>query len=214
MKPVLYGYFRSGTTYRVRAALNYKGVDYDYEPVDLAGGAQSGEAYKRLNPQGLVPALKVDGGILTQSPAILEWVEETWPEPALLPHDPMLRARTRAFCAAIGCDIHPIQNLRILKAVKAMKENDPDAGTEWARHWITVGFEALEEMAEPDAGAGGFLFGTGPSLAEVYLMPQMFNAERFGVDLERFPKLVAANAAAQSVPEFAAAHPSKQPDAS
>lgn len=212
MKPVLYGYFRSGTTYRVRAALNYKGVEYDYVPVNLAAGEQSGEAYRTKNPQALVPALEVDGATLTQSPAILEWIEERWPEPALLPHDPLLRARTRAFCAAIGCDIHPIQNLRVLKKVKSLTGKD-EAGPEWARHWITVGFEALEQMADPLDGAGGFLFGEGPSLAEIYLMPQMYNAERFGVDLTPFPRLVAANAAAQSVPEFAAAHPSRQPDA-
>lgn len=212
MKPVLYGYFRSGTTYRVRAALNYKGVEYDYVPVNLAGGEQSGSEYTAKNPQALVPALDVEGATLTQSPAILEWIEETWPEPALLPRQPMLRAKVRAFCAAIGCDIHPIQNLRVLKKVKSLTGKD-EAGAEWARHWITVGFEALERMVDPMDGAGGFLFGEGPSLAEIYLMPQIYNAERFGVDLKPFPKLVAANAAAQSVPGFAAAHPSRQPDA-
>ena len=211
MKPVLYGYFRSGTTWRVRAALNYKGVDYDYVPVNLVKGEQSGEAYTARNPQGLVPALDTKAGTLTQSPAILEWIEETWPEPALLPSDPMLRAKVRAFCAAIGCDIHPIQNLRVLKKVKALTGKD-EAGAEWARHWITAGFEALEKMVEPSQGAGGFLFGEGPSLAEIYLMPQIFNANRFGVDLAPFPKLVAANAAAEAVPAFAASHPSKQPD--
>lgn len=212
MKPVLYGYFRSGTTWRVRAALNYKGVSYDYVPVNLVKGEQSGEAYTARNPQGLVPALETEAGTLTQSPAILEWIEESWPEPALLPADAMLRAKVRAFCAAIGCDIHPIQNLRVLKKVKALTGQD-EAGPDWARHWITVGFEALEKMVEPSEGAGGFLFGAGPTLAEIYLMPQMFNAERFGVDLEPFPKLVAANAAAMTVQEFAASHPSRQPDA-
>ncbi|TGY87238.1 maleylacetoacetate isomerase [Marinicauda algicola] len=212
MKPVLYGYFRSGTTWRVRAALNYKGVAYDYVPVNLVKGEQSQAGFKARNPQGLVPALEVEGATLTQSPAILEWIEETWPQPALLPGDPMLRAKVRAFCAAIGCDIHPIQNLRVLKKVKALTGAE-EAGPDWARHWITLGFEALEEMVSPLDGAGGFLFGEGPSMAEIYLMPQMFNAERFGVDLEPFPKLVAANAAAQAVPEFAAAHPSRQPDA-
>lgn len=212
MKPVLYGYFRSGTSYRVRAALNYKGVEYDYVPVNLAGGEQSGTAWTAKNPQGLVPALDVEGGTLTQSPAILEWIEETWPQPALLPEEPLLRAKVRAFCAAIGCDIHPIQNLRVLKKVKSLTGKD-ETGPEWARHWITLGFEALERMVDPMDGAGGFLFGEGPSLAEIYLMPQIYNAERFGVDLAPFPRLVAANAAAQAVPEFAAAHPSRQPDA-
>lgn len=211
MKPVLYGYFRSGTSYRVRAALNYKGIAYDYVPVNLVKGEQAGPDYTARHPQGLVPALEVDGTTLTQSPAILEWIEETWPDPALLPARAMERAKVRAFCAAIGCDIHPIQNLRVLKKVKSLTDDSQEAAAEWARHWITIGFEALEEMAEP--GPEGFLFGTGPSLAEVYLMPQMFNAERFGVDLAPFPRLVAANAAAQAVPAFAAAHPSKQADA-
>ena len=202
MKPVLYGYFRSGTTYRVRAALNYKGVAYDYVPINLVAGEQGGTDYKKRNPQALVPALDTGDATLTQSPAILEWIEER-----------LLRARCRAFCAAIGCDIHPIQNLRVMKKLRADYGLDQDSAFAWARYWIALGFEALEEMAGREEGAGGFLFGTGPSLAEIYLMPQIYNAERFGLDLDPYPRLVAANAAAQSVPELAAAHPSKQPDA-
>lgn len=213
MKPVLYGYFRSGTTYRVQAALNFKKVDYDYHAVNLVDGEQSSEAYKVHNPQGLVPALIVDGTPLTQSPAILEWIEETWPDPALLPKDPMERAQVRAFCSAIGCDIHPIQNLRVMKKIRADYGASQDDAFAWARHWITIGFEALETLAADYNSQDGFLFPHGPTMAEIYLMPQMFNAERFDVDLKAFPRLVAAHEAAQGIPAFAAAHPSRQPDA-
>ena len=213
MKPVLHGYFRSGTTYRVRLALNWKGVEYDYVPVNLVEGEQSGDAYKARNPQGLVPALEYGDAVLTQSPAILEWIEETWPDRPLLPADPLKRARVRAFAAAIGCDIHPLQNLRVLKKVRADYGADQGGALAWARHWIETGFAALERLAEAGDGSNGFLFGDGPSMAEVYLLPQMYNARRFGADLDACPRLVAADAAASALPEFAAAHPSKQPDA-
>lgn len=213
MKPVLFGYFRSGTTYRIRAALNFKGVAYDYEPVNLVEGEQHSDAYKARNPQGLVPALVTGDAVMTQSPAILEWIEEAWPKPALLPSDSVERAKVRAFCAAIGCDIHPLQNLRVMKKLKADHSLTQDEAVAWSRHWITVGFTALEELAMRAGGQHGFVFPHGPSMAEIYLMPQMFNAERFGVDLTPFPRLVAANEAAQALPAFAQAHPSRQPDA-
>ena len=213
MKVVLHGYFRSGTTYRVRLALNWKGADYDYVPVNLAQGAQSEPAFKARNPQGLVPALEIDGTVLTQSPAILEWIEETWPEPALLPADPLSRARVRAFAAAIGCDIHPIQNLRILKAIRNDYGAGQDGAQAWARRWIETGFEALERLAEAGGGSNGFLFADRPTLAEVYLLPQMFNARRFGGDLSAYPRLVAADAAARAVAAFERAAPENQPDA-
>jgi len=212
MKLVLHGYFRSGTTYRVRLALNWKGAAYDYVPVNLVEGAQSDAAYRALNPQGLVPALIADGTVLTQSPAILEWIEETWPERPLLPADSVQRARVRAFAAAIGCDIHPIQNLRVLKKVRAECGGE-DAAPAWARHWIETGFQALEALAADGGGSRGFLFGQGPTLAEIYLVPQMYNARRFGVDLAPFPRLVEADAAARALPEFERATPENQPDA-
>jgi maleylpyruvate isomerase len=215
--PVLHGYFRSGTSYRVRIALNLKGVEYDPAPVDLVAGAQGSADYSALNPQKLVPALVSDGATLTQSPAILEWIEETWPEPPLLPGDALTRARTRAFAAAVGCDIHPLQNLRVLNKVKSDYGQDQDGALDWARHWITTGFEALERLmeaqAERNAAPGPFFLGDTISMAEVYLVPQMFNARRFEVALSRFPRLTGADAAAQAVPAFAAAHPSRQPDA-
>lgn len=213
MKLVLHGYFRSGTTYRVRLALNWKRVNYDYVPVNLVEGDQSKPAYRSKNPQGLVPALEADGVILTQSPAILEWLEEVFPDRPLLPSDPIARARVRAFAAAIGCDIHPIQNLRVMKKVRADFNVDQESALAWARHWIKTGFDALETLAETAGGENGFLFGDGPTLAELYLLPQMYNARRFGVDLEPYPHLVAADAAARALPEFERAAPEKQPDA-
>ncbi|WP_439635231.1 maleylacetoacetate isomerase [Oceanicaulis sp.] len=210
MKLVLHGYFRSGTSYRTRLALNWKGVEYQYVGVNLVDGEQHSDAYKAKNPQGLVPALEVDGQVLTQSVAILEWIEETFPERPLLPTDPIERARVRAFAAAIGCDIHPLQNLRILKKARELSGDDAEAGPAWARHWISLGFEALEKLAD---GRNGFIFGDGPTLAEVYLLPQMFNARRFGVDLTPYPRLVAADEAARALPEFERAAPENQPDA-
>lgn len=213
MKLVLHGYFRSGTTYRVRLALNWKGLKYETVAVNLVDGGQRASEYLARNPQGLVPALEADGRILTQSPAIIEWIEETWPDRPLLPADPFERARVRAFAAAIGCDIHPIQNLRVMKKLRADHGADQDGATAWARHWIETGFTALEQMAEHLGGQGGFIFGDGPSLAEIYLLPQMFNARRFGVEVTQFPRLVAADAAARALHELAAAAPELQPDA-
>jgi len=213
MKLVLHGYFRSGTSYRTRLALNWKGVPYEYVGVNLVEGEQHSDAYKAKNPQGLVPALEVDGEILTQSVAILEWIEETFPDRPLLPSDPIKRAKVRAFAAAIGCDIHPLQNLRILKKARELAGDDPEAGPAWARHWISLGFEALEKLAQQGDGQNGFLFGDRPTLAEIYLLPQMFNARRFGVDLTPYPRLVAADEAARALPEFERAAPENQPDA-
>ncbi|WP_306016692.1 maleylacetoacetate isomerase [Oceanicaulis sp. MMSF_3324] len=213
MKLVLHGYFRSGTSYRTRLALNWKGVPFEYVGVNLVEGEQHSDAYKAKNPQGLVPALEVDGVMLTQSVAILEWIEETFPDRPLLPADPIQRARVRAFAAAIGCDIHPLQNLRILKKAREISGDDPEAGPAWARHWIATGFDALETLAEQADGRNGFVFGDGPTLAEIYLLPQMFNARRFGVDLAPYPRLVAADEAARALPEFERAAPENQPDA-
>lgn len=213
MKLVLHGYFRSGTTYRTRLALNWKGVPFDYCPVDLVSGAQSQPEFTSKNPQGLVPALEVDGRFLTQSPAILEWIEETWPDRPLLPSDPMRRAQVRAFAAAIGCDIHPIQNLRILKAVGGVDGAGSEASRAWARRWIEAGFGALETLAARADGQDGFLFGHKPTLAEIYLVPQMANARRFGVDISAYPRLATADEAARALPEFERAAPENQPDA-
>lgn len=213
MKLVLHGYFRSGTTYRVRLALNWKGLDYDYVPVNLVTGGQREPAFLARNPQGLVPALEAGDAVLTQSPAILEWIEETWPDRPLLPSDPILRAGVRAFAAVIGCDIHPIQNLRILKAVGGADGVQSPAAQAWGKRWIEAGYDALERLAADAPGRDGFLFSDEPTLAEIYLIPQMLNARRFGVDLSAYPRLVAAEAACNALPEFQRALPENQPDA-
>lgn len=204
-----HGYFRSSSSYRLRIALNLKGVASEYRSVHLLrdGGEQRGAAFRALNPQGLVPALEVDGTVLTQSPAILEWIEETYPEPALLPSDPIERAKVRAFCAVIGCDIHPLQNLRVLQWLKA--EDVP--AEPWLARVIGDGLAACEALI---AGRDTrFAFGDTPSMAEVYLMPQLFSARRFNVDLSAMPRLCAIGAACDQIEAFKHAAPDQQPDA-
>lgn len=207
----LYSYYRSGTSYRVRLALNYKGVTYEQKPVNLKAGEQHGEAYRRLNPQGLLPALETPDGLLTQSPAILEWIEETHPDPALLPAGTHERAKVRAAAAVIGCDTHPIQNLRILKYLKTGLDQDQAAIDAWSRHWIAEGFNAVEQMIRQ--AAGPFAFGEKPTLADIYILPQIYNAHRFGLDLKPYPRIRDIEAACADIPAFRAAHPSRQPDA-
>ncbi|HUD30645.1 MAG TPA: maleylacetoacetate isomerase [Novosphingobium sp.] len=210
-QPVLHGYWRSTASYRVRIALNLKRVEYRQETHDLRTGAQADPAYRALAPQGLVPALEADGLVLTQSPAILEWIEERWPEPALLPADADARATVRAMAALIGCDVHPLNNLRVLQALKGefgAAQTQVDA---WIARWIGDGFAALETQV---ARRGqGFAHGDAPTLADCYLVPQLYAAERFGVDLSPYPALVAAGEAMRALPEVEAAHPSRQPDA-
>ena len=208
---ILHGYWRSGTSYRTRIALNLKGVEYRQAALDLRTGAQKSEAYLRLNPQGLVPALETDDGlVLTQSPAILEWLEETRPEPPLLPRDAAGRAQVRAMAAVIGCDIHPLNNLRVLKAVRGLGADQ--AGVDaWAGQWIIDGFAALEALVV--RYGEGWCFGGTPTLADCYLMPQLYSARRFNVDLAAFPRLLEIEARAEVHPAFIAALPENQPDA-
>ncbi len=208
---ILHGYWRSGTAYRTRIALNLKGLTYDQAGVDLRQGDQKSAAYLALNPQGLVPALEVDGLVLTQSPAILEWLEETRPEPPLLPADATGRARVRAMAALVGCDIHPLNNQRVLKALRESFDAAPAQTDAWAARWITAGFAALEALVA-DHG-GGWTYGSTPSLADCYLIPQIYSARRFHVALEAFPRLLAIESAAEAHPAFIAAHPDRQPDA-
>jgi maleylacetoacetate isomerase len=208
---ILHGYWRSGTSYRTRIALNLKGLEYQQEALDLRTGAQKSDAYLRLNPQGLVPALETDDGlVLTQSPAILEWLEETHPEPPLLPSDAAGRAQVRAMAALIGCDIHPLNNLRVLKAVRGVGADQ--AGVDaWAGRWIIDGFTALETLVARHGE--GWCFGTTPTLADCYLIPQLYSARRFNVDLAAFPRLLGIEARAEAHPAFIAALPENQPDA-
>ena len=207
----LHGYWRSGTSYRVRIALGLKGVAFEQVPVNLLAGDQRGEAYRALNPQALVPALEVDGAVLTQSPAILEWLEERYPDPPLLPASANDRATVRAIAALIGCDVHPLGNLRVLNALRSGFGADDAAVKHWAVRWIGDGFAALETMIARHGD--GLAFGNSPTLADCYLVPQVYSAERFGVDLIPYPRLLAAAERARALPAFAAAHPDRQPDA-
>ena len=208
---ILHGYWRSGTSYRTRIALNLKGLAYEQAGVDLRAGRQAEAAFLALNPQGLVPALQTDGAILTQSPAILEWLEETHPEPALLPSDPVQRAEVRAMTALVACDIHPLNNLRVLKALKQDFGADQAALDVWAGRWITDGFRALEALIERHGA--GWCFGEHPTLADCCLIPQVYSARRFNCDLEAFPRILAIDRRAAEHPAFMAAHPDRQPDA-
>ncbi len=205
----LHGYWRSSAAYRVRIALNLKGLAYNQVTYDLRQKAEKADAYALLNPQKLVPALQTDEGVvLTQSPAILEWLEETHPEPALLPENPTDRAHVRAMAAAVACDIHPVNNLRILNALRGEFGASDDQVTAWVTRWIGDGFDALETMVN-----GRFCFGDTPTLADCCLAPQVYNAQRFKLDLARWPKIAAVAEACNALPAFAAARPEAQPDA-
>lgn len=208
---ILHGYWRSGAAYRTRIALNLKDLDYDQAPHDLRVGAHKDAAYLAMNPQGMVPALEVDGAILIQSPAILEWLEETHPSPALLPADPIDRATVRAMAAIVGCDIHPLNNLRVAKALMEQFGADGTGVAAWAARWMAPGFEALEALV--GRHGAGFCFGDAPTLADCYLIPQIYSARRFAVSMEAYPRLMAVDAAAAAHPAFIAAHPDNQPDA-
>ncbi len=209
----LYNFFRSGTSHRVRIALNLKGLAYDYVAVDLRTEEHLGAAFKALNPQGLVPAL-VDGEqILTQSPAILEWLEERYPTPPLLPADLQDRAKVRALAALIGCDIHPINNRRILEYLRKTLGCDEAAVNAWCATWIEAGFEALEVMLAADRQRGAFCFGHAPTLADAYLVPQVDSARRFKVDLTPYPNIVAVDKACSELDAFRLAAPGLQSDA-
>jgi maleylacetoacetate isomerase/maleylpyruvate isomerase len=205
----LYSYFRSSAAYRVRIALNLKGVPFEQRPVNLLKGEQAGDAFAAVNPQKRVPALDIGGTILIQSPAILEYLDEVHPEPPLLPVGAVQRARVRAVAAVVGCDVHPLNNLGPLRYLKnTLQRAQPDIDA-WYRHWIEEGFAAIEQLVSP----GPFAFGDRVSLADVYLVPQVYNARRFDVCLDRYPKIAGIDAACAAVDAFAEAVPERQPDA-
>ncbi|TMK36683.1 MAG: maleylacetoacetate isomerase [Alphaproteobacteria bacterium] len=207
----LHGYFRSSASYRVRIALNLKGLRADHIPHHLRKGEQCAPAYLAINPQGLVPALEDDGGgVLTQSLAIIEWLDETHPEPPLLPKDPLRRAKVRAFAQAIACDIHPVQNTKVLARLRELNLPEEQV-TAWAAWANREGLAACEKLIAGEAGP--FCFGATPTIADLCLVPQLANARRFGIDVSAFPRLLKAEAAAKTIKAFADAAPDKQPDA-
>ena len=209
-----HGYFRSSSSYRCRIAFNLKGISPEFASVHLVkdGGQQKSEAYRKLNPQGLVPTLEIDGSVLTQSPAILEWLDETHPEPPLLPNDPTERALVRAFTQVIACEIHPLQNLRVLQYLKANYDEDQDGLNAWCQRWIGDGLSACESHLERYNKGAPFCFGDLPGMADVYLVPQVFSAQRFNVDLFGMPNVKRIAAHCDTILAFSDAHPSKQPD--
>lgn len=210
----LHNFFRSGTSHRLRIALNLKGLDTEYVAVDLRTEAHLQAAFKAINPQGLVPALVLDDDtVLTQSPAIIEWLEERYPTPPLLPAGAEARAHVRALAAIAGCDIHPVNNRRILEMLRHRFGADEAAINAWCGTWIADGFDAIESLLAADAERGAFCFGDAPTVADVYLVPQVESARRFKVDLARWPRIAAVEAACMALDAFQRAAPARQPDA-
>jgi len=211
----LYNYFRSSASYRVRIALNLKGLSYEYVPIHLrrGGGEHLQSSYKAVNPQALIPTLEDDGAILTQSLAILEYLDERYPDPPLLPTAPTDRALVRSMALAVACEMHPLQNLRVLKYLQDTLHHSEDEAQAWSRHWMSLGLNALEQMVRSIPNRGGFCFGNVPTLADLCLIPQMVNARRFGCDLSACSTLVQIDSLCRTVPAFAKAAPEAQSDA-
>ncbi|MCU0868474.1 MAG: maleylacetoacetate isomerase [Burkholderiales bacterium] len=210
----LHNYFRSSAAYRVRIGLALKGLAYDYVSVHLAKGEQFAPAFAAMNPQSLVPVLETDDGtLLYQSLAILQWLDETHPEPRLLPTEPAARNRVRSLALISACEIHPLNNLRVLRYLTDVLGVSEEQKNAWYRHWVATGFEALEARLAHEPATGTFCHGDTPGFADVVLVPQVANARRFDVDLTPFPTIVRIDAACRALPAFQAAEPSRQPDA-
>jgi maleylpyruvate isomerase len=209
----LYNFFRSGSSHRLRIALRLKGLACDYVPVDLRAERHLSPEFRALNPQGRVPALEHQGTVLIQSPAIIEWLEERHPEPPLLPADSQDRARVRALAAIIGCDVHPINNRRVLEYWRKQLGCDEAAVNAWCATWIGSGFDALEALLASDSRRGRFCFGDAPTIADVYLVPQVESARRFKIDLASWPVIQAIDAVCAELDAFRLAAPALQPDA-
>lgn len=211
----LYGYFRSSAAYRVRIALNLKGLDYDQIPVNLVKGEQRGGEHLARNPQGLVPSLVLDdSAVVNQSLAICEYLDEVHPEPALLPVNALERARVRALAQSVACEIHPLNNLRVLKYLVREIGADEAAKLAWYHHWIAEGFTALEATLSNDPSSGDFCHGDTPTLADICLVPQVYNAERFECDLSAYPTIQRIAGNCRTLPAFQKAAPQAQADAS
>ena len=207
-KPVLHDYFRSSASYRVRIGLNLKGVEYEQRLVNIVAGAQQNAAFQEVNPQRFVPALEIDGHRLTQSLAILDYLDATQKEPPFVPHDPAARSHVLAMALVVACDIHPLNNLRVMRYLDDVLSQPKNARDDWYRHWVAEGLAALEAMAAPTAGQ--WLAGDALSLADICLVPQMYNARRLETPLDAYPTLVRIDEAARAHPAFAAAHPDNQ----
>jgi maleylpyruvate isomerase len=210
----LYTFFRSSASYRVRIALNLKGLSSEQAPIHLrrSGGEQFTAAYKAVNPQALVPALEDGGRVLTQSLAIVEYLDEKYPQPPLLPSDPADRALVRSMALVIACEVHPIQNLRVLNHVKKEYNQTDDQVNRWAQHWINLGLSALEQLIVAQPKRAKFCFGDTPTLADICLVPQLGNARRYGCDLSQYPTLLQIEKTCMALPAFSNAAPEKQPD--
>jgi maleylacetoacetate isomerase len=208
----LFGYFRSSAAFRVRIALNLKGLAHEDAFIHLRRGDQRGADFLAINPQGLVPALELDGHTLTQSMAIIEYLDETHPEPPLLPADPAGRARVRALADIVACDIHPVNNLRVLRYLSRPLGHDQAAIETWYNHWIATGFQAFERLLTADRSTGEFCHGDQPGLADIALVPQVFNSERYTLDLSPYPTIARIYASCMKLDAYTAAHPNQQPD--
>jgi maleylacetoacetate isomerase len=206
--PILYDYWRSSAAYRVRIALNLKGIEYESRQIDLRADAQKSADYRALNPQGLVPMLEIDGHRLTQSLAIINYLDLRYPNQPLLPASAAERAHVVSMAMTVACDIHPLNNLRVLKYLKNELGHSQEEIDAWYAHWISEGLPGLEALAAPRAGK--FLFGDGPTGADVCLVPQLYNARRYNVPLDAYPTLLRAEKNANQLDAFAAAHPDKQ----
>jgi maleylacetoacetate isomerase len=209
----LYTFFRSSAAFRVRIALNLKGLKYEAIPKAFAKNEHRAPDFLALNPHGLIPALEDDGTVLAQSLAIIEYLNERHPAPAFLPADPIGRAQVRSMALTIACEIHPLNNLRVLNYLRKDLQQHEDVVNTWYRHWVTEGFRGLEVQARQHSSAGRYCHGDALSLADICLVPQMYNARRFATDLSAFPTLVAISSHLESLPEFSAARPEAQPDA-
>ena len=207
-RAVLYDYYRSSAAYRVRIALNLKGVEYESRPVNLLQSEQKADDYRALNPQGFVPMLEIDGHRLTQSLSIIVYLDQTLPDPPLMPKDIVDQARVRAMALTVACDIHPLNNLRVLKYLSGELGLPQEERDTWYMHWIREGLPALEALAAPHAGK--FLFDDTPTIADICLVPQLYNARRFDVPLNDYPTLLRAEENANKLEAFAAAHPDRQ----